>query len=124
MKKNRPVNLDITTIRLPVPAIASIIHRITGVGLFVALAFLMWALNLSLSSQQGFDTVSQVMLHPFAKFICWAVLSLIAYHLIAGIKHLLMDMGFFETKETGPIASIVVLVVSVICILLLGVWVW
>ncbi|TCS42456.1 succinate dehydrogenase, cytochrome b556 subunit [Reinekea marinisedimentorum] len=124
MKNNRPVNLDLRTIRLPVSAVASIIHRITGVGLFVALAFLMWALNLSLSSEAGFEKVVSAMNHPLAKLVTWGIVSFFAYHLIAGIKHLFMDIGYFEEKESGALASKFVLIASVICILLLGVWVW
>jgi succinate dehydrogenase / fumarate reductase cytochrome b subunit len=124
VKNNRPVNLDLRTIRLPVSAVASIIHRITGVGLFVALAFVMWALNLSLSSEAGFEKVAGVMNHPFAKLITWGIVSFFVYHLIAGIKHLCMDVGYFEEKESGALASKVIMIVSVICILLVGVWIW
>ena len=124
MKNNRPVNLDITTIRMPLSAIASITHRITGVGLFVAIGFLMWALTTSLESQSGFDQVESVMTHPFAKFIAWGIITFVLYHLIAGIKHLFMDAGYFETKETGPLASKVVIGLSAIGAILVGVWVW
>ena len=124
MKNNRPVNLDITTIRFPIAALASLTHRITGVGLFVAVGFLLWALNLSLESQAGFEQVKSVMTHPFAKFIAWGIASFVVYHLFAGIKHLFMDIGYFETKDTGALASKVVFVVCAICMVLLGVWVW
>lgn len=124
VKNNRPVNLDLLTIRQPVSAIASITHRITGVGLFVAIGFLLWALTQSLESETGFEHVKSVLTHPFAKFIAWGIASFVFYHLVAGIKHLFMDMGYFETKETGPIASKVVIAISVVGILLLGVWVW
>ncbi len=124
MKKNRPVNLDLTTIQLPIPAIASIIHRATGVGLFVAIGFLMWGLNLSLSSEAGFNQVESVMTHPFAKFIAWGIASFVVYHLVAGIKHLLMDAGYFEEKESGKLASKAVFALSIVGVLLVGVWIW
>ena len=123
MKNNRPVNLDLTTISLPISAIASITHRVTGVGLFVAVGFLLWALNHSLESEAGFAYVKSIMAHPLAKFITWGILSFIFYHLVAGIKHLFMDAGYFETKETGAVASKVAVALSVIGIILLGVWV-
>lgn len=109
---------------MPITAIASITHRITGVGLFVAIGFLLWALALSLESAAGFEQVKSVMGHPFAKFITWGIVSFVAYHFIAGIKHLFMDMGYFETKDTGAQASQVTLVLAVIAIVLAGVWVW
>jgi succinate dehydrogenase / fumarate reductase cytochrome b subunit len=124
VKNNRPVNLDITTIHMPLSAIASITHRITGVGLFVAIAFLMWALTTSLESPAGFEQVQSVMTHWFAKFIAWGIASFVFYHLVAGIKHLFMDAGYFEEKESGATASKVVIAISVVGIVLLGVWVW
>lgn len=124
MKNNRPVNLDITTIRMPLSAIASILHRITGVGLFVAIAFVMWALTTSLESEAGFEQVQSVMTHPFAKFIAWGIASFVVYHFIAGIKHLFMDAGYFETKEGGAAASKVVLALAIVGAVLVGVWVW
>lgn len=124
MKNNRPVNLDITTIHMPLSAIASITHRITGVGLFVAIGFLMWALTTSLESPAGFEQVQSVMTHWFSKFIAWGIASFVFYHLVAGIKHLFMDAGYFEEKETGAAASKAVIAISVVGIVLLGVWVW
>lgn len=124
MKNNRPVNLDLSTFRFPVTALASITHRIAGVILFVAVGFMLWALTMSLKSEADFEQVSAIMSHPLAKFITWGILSAVAYHLVAGVKHLLMDAGYFETKQTGPVASKVVIVVAVVLVILLGVWVW
>lgn len=124
VKKNRPVNLDIGTIQMPISAIASITHRITGVGLFVAISFLFWALSMSLESEEGFLLVATVLQHPFAKFIAWGIGSFVMYHLIAGIKHLLMDVGYFETKETGTLASKAVLALSAGSSIMVGVWLW
>ena len=124
MKNNRPVNLDITTIRFPIAALASLTHRITGVGLFVAVGFLIWALATSLESPAGFNTVQTVMTHFLAKFIAWGTASFVLYHLIAGIKHLFMDAGYFETKESGALVSKIVFILTIIGMVLLGVWVW
>lgn len=124
VKNNRPVNLELSTIRFPISAIVSILHRITGVGLFVAMGFVIWALSLSLESQSGFNQVASILNHPLAKFIAWGTLSFIFYHLVAGIKHLFMDAGYFETKETGALASQVTVAIAVIGVLMLGVWLW
>lgn len=109
---------------MPITAITSILHRITGIALFFGVGFLVWALSLSLQSSQGFDQVAQVMTHPFAKFITWGILSLVVYHLFAGIKHLIMDAGYAETKEGGPLAAKITLALTVVAIVLMGVWVW
>ncbi|MCH8532704.1 MAG: succinate dehydrogenase, cytochrome b556 subunit [Saccharospirillum sp.] len=124
MKDHRPKNLDLATIRMPITAITSILHRITGIALFFGVGFLVWALSLSLQSSQGFDQVAQVMTHPLAKFITWGILSLVVYHLFAGIKHLIMDAGYAETKEGGPLAAKITLALTVVAIVLMGVWVW
>jgi len=124
VKKNRPVNLDLTTIRFPVAALASLTHRITGVALFVAVGFLMWALTTSLDSPAGFEKVQTVLTHVLAKIVAWGIASFVAYHLIAGIKHLFMDAGYFETKEGGALVSKVVFALSAVASVLVGVWVW
>jgi succinate dehydrogenase / fumarate reductase cytochrome b subunit len=124
VKNNRPVNLDLSKFRFPVTALASITHRVAGVILFVAVGFMLWALTKSLESKAGFEQVALVMTHPLAKFITWGILSAIAYHLIAGIKHLLMDAGYFESKESGPLASKVVFALAAVTVIILGVWVW
>lgn len=125
MKKNRPVNLDLTTIRLPITAIASILHRITGVILFVGLAFLIWALSLSLSSAQGFEQISRLLATSLlAKFIAWGILTALGYHLVAGVRHLLMDIGIGETKAAAQQSSVISLALGVILAVLAGVWLW
>jgi len=123
-KSARPVNLDISTIRLPLAAITSITHRISGVILFVGIGILLWMLDNSLSSRDGFNNLHETLTSPLATFIVWGVLSALAYHIVAGIKHLLMDLGFGESKEAAPRGAMIVIVVSALLILLLGVWLW
>ncbi|GLS25965.1 succinate dehydrogenase, cytochrome b556 subunit [Marinibactrum halimedae] len=124
MNKNRPVNLDISTISLPVTAIISILHRISGVILFAVVALLLWALHTSLASEEGFAQVGQVFGHPIAKIVLWGSLAALAYHLVAGVRHLIMDAGVGESLEGGRMGAKIVAVVAVILIALAGVWVW
>ena len=124
MNSKRPVNLDISTIQLPLSALTSITHRISGVILFAGIAVLLWIFDTSLSGPQGFEQVSQTMQGPFARFIIWGILSALAYHMVAGVKHLLLDAGIGESREGGPQVARAVVVVSVILIALLGVWIW
>jgi succinate dehydrogenase / fumarate reductase cytochrome b subunit len=125
VNKKRPVNLDISTISMPVTALVSILHRVTGIILFVGLAFLFYAFDLSLSSQKGFDQVVNTLQTNFlAKFVIWGVVSALMYHLVAGVKHLLMDLGHFEELESGRIAAIVNIVLAAVLIVLAGVWIW
>ena len=121
---DRPVNLDISTIKLPLAAITSITHRISGVILFVGIGILLWMLDMSLSGQAEFDRLQEILTSPLATFIVWGVLAALAYHLVAGVKHLLMDLGVGETKTGAPLAAKIVIAVSAVLILALGVWLW
>ncbi|GAA5127608.1 succinate dehydrogenase, cytochrome b556 subunit [Alloalcanivorax gelatiniphagus] len=124
MNDKRPVNLDLTTIKFPVTAIASITHRITGVAIFVALPVLLWMMDRSLASPESFADLKQVMTSPFAKLVLWAILSFISYHLVAGIRHLIMDAGVGETLEGGRRGAKLTFIVTVVLILLAGAWIW
>jgi len=125
VNSKRPVNLDLSTIQFPLPALTSIAHRITGVILFVGLIFAFWALDTSLSSPAGFEAVSDALAHNIlAKLIAWGLLSALAFHLVAGIKHLLMDVDIGVTLEGGVQKAQITVIVSAVLIILAGVWVW
>ncbi|ODN42688.1 succinate dehydrogenase, cytochrome b556 subunit [Piscirickettsia litoralis] len=124
MSDKRPVNLDITTIRMPITAISSILHRISGILVFILMALLLWGLEQSLSSEAGFRSVVQVFASGWMKFGVWVFLSALLYHLVAGVRHLLMDIGIGETKQGGRAGAVLVLVVSIVLIIALGYWLW
>ncbi len=124
MKKERPRNIGIGSLlqyRFPLAAIASILHRISGLILFLLIPFILWMLHLSLSSQMQFLMVKDYLASPLIAFLMWLTLAALFYHLVAGIKHLLMDVGFFEEKWSGKLASITVLVVGVLGAIGIGV---
>ena len=124
MNQQRPINLDLTKFSFPLPALTSITHRVAGVILFVGIIFLLCALSCSLESPEGFAATKQAMTTGFGSFITWGLLSALAYHFVAGVKHLLMDLGIGETKESGLYAAIFTIIASGILIILAGVWVW
>ncbi len=124
MKDTRPKNLDFSTFSLPLPAITSILHRISGVFIFAGLALLLWLFGESLSSEQGFNNVAMWMDNLIVKLVLWAVISGLLYHLIAGIKHLIMDLGIGETLEGAQTGAKLVVALSAISIILTGVWLW
>ncbi|GAA5217569.1 succinate dehydrogenase cytochrome b556 subunit [Corallincola platygyrae] len=124
VKKQRPVNLDLTTIRFPATAIASILHRVSGVIMFFAIAILLWLLNQSLTSQTHFDQVKALLDGWFVSFILWGILTALAYHFAGGVRHLMQDIGFFEELDSGKRSAHVVFAITVVLSVLAGVWVW
>ncbi|MBE1274874.1 succinate dehydrogenase cytochrome b556 subunit [Enterovibrio baiacu] len=124
VRKPRPVNLDLQTIRFPITAIASIAHRVSGVITFISVAILLWLLSLSLSSPSGFESAAGFVDSFFAKFILWGILTALAYHIVGGIRHLLMDMKYFEELETGTLSAQVAFGVTAFLSVLAGILVW
>lgn len=120
--QSRPVNLDLFTIKFPVTAISSILHRASGVIIFLLLPFALYLLQFSLSSQYNFATVSHIVTNPWVSFFLWVLLSGFIYHLIAGVRHLLMDHGLGESRQGGRIGAWIVIVLSFALIIALGVW--
>jgi succinate dehydrogenase, cytochrome b556 subunit len=120
----RPVNLDIGTIKLPITAYASILHRVSGVVMFGVVGILLYVLDGSLASPESFDELKSCLSSPLAKLVLWACLSALAYHLVAGVRHLIMDLGVGETLEGGKLGAKLVFIVAVILILLMGAWIW
>ncbi|PJE80589.1 Succinate dehydrogenase cytochrome b556 subunit [invertebrate metagenome] len=124
MKRKRPVDLSLTAIKLPVNALVSIAHRLSGVVLFVGVGYLLYLLELSLQSQASFLLISEKLHSPVSHFIVWFLGSALIYHFIAGIKHLMMDMSIGENKKSGMIASWIALGLSAVLIVSLGGWLW
>jgi len=110
--------------RLPITAWASITHRATGVFLFGGIAVLLWALEASLASPESFASLQESLANPLFKLVLWAVVSGLIYHSLAGIKHLVMDFGIGETMEGGILGVRIVVALSVVFILMAGIWIW
>jgi succinate dehydrogenase / fumarate reductase cytochrome b subunit len=124
VKNHRPKNLNLLTISMPIPAIVSILHRISGIILFLAIPLLLWGLRLSLQSEQDFISVHQFLTTPIMKFIIWGCLSAFFYHFVAGIRHLLMDIHIGEELKSGRLTAYLTLGISGILIILTGIWLW
>ncbi|BBP69695.1 Succinate dehydrogenase cytochrome b556 subunit [Pseudomonas fluorescens] len=85
---------------------------------------MLYALGKSLGSEEGFAEVKACLTSPLAKFVAWGLLSALLYHLVAGVRHLIMDMGIGETLEGGRLGSKIIIAISVVLIVLAGVWIW
>ena len=124
MKKQRPVNLDLTTIKMHPAANASILHRISGVIMVFAVGILLWTLSLSLSSAEGFAQVKAMLDGVFFKLIILGIISAITYHLFGGIRHLLMDMGHFEELASGNATAKLIIALWLVLTVVVGVRLW
>ncbi|GBL03248.1 succinate dehydrogenase, cytochrome b556 subunit [Glaciecola sp. KUL10] len=124
MKKQRPVNLDLTTIKLPPAGRASILHRVTGVAMFFALLFVIYAWAISISSEEGFNSVIQAMDAWYGKIILIGTVSALLYHIIGGIRHVIMDMGYWEELESGTLSANIAIGSWIVISIALGVILW
>ena len=92
--------------------------------MFFATGILMWFLAESLSGPAGFENVQSILDSITAKFIFWGILTALAYHLVVGVRHIIMDMGYGEEFKTATTSAQITMLVSVILSVLAGVWVW
>jgi len=124
VKKQRPVNLDLTTIKMHPSANASILHRISGVIMVFAIGILLLTLSTSLSSAEGFASIQECLDGFFFKFIIFGCLSALTYHLLAGVRHLLMDLGHFEELVSGNASAKLIMIIWLAVSAAIGVWLW
>jgi succinate dehydrogenase / fumarate reductase cytochrome b subunit len=124
VKKQRPVNLDLTTIKMHPAANASILHRISGVIMVFAIGILLLTLSTSLSSAEGFATIQGYLDGFFFKFIIFGCLSALTFHILAGVRHLFMDLGHFEELDSGNMTAKLILVLWLAISVVIGVWLW
>ena len=107
MSKNarRPVFLDLTRIHLPVTAVISIVHRITGVLFFLFIPLLVYVFALSLSSQQGYEAVSGILDRWLVRLVVVVMLWGFAHHFLAGIRYLLIDIDIGVGRESSRVSA-------------------
>lgn len=119
-KKERPVyrNIGIGQIvsyRLPMAGIVSILHRISGVILFLLLPFALYLFEQSITSELTFDTLRSVASNWFVKLVILALTWGFLQHFCAGVRHLRMDFNHDAVnKQAGKNSAVVVLVVSLV----------
>ena len=124
MKKQRPVNLDLSTIKMHAAANASILHRVSGVIMVFAIGILLWTLSLSLSSAEGFAQVESLLSGLFFKIIILGTLSALIYHLLGGIRHLFMDLGHFVELASGNATAKLIIALWLVLTVVVGVRLW
>lgn len=124
LKSNRPIDLPLSQViivnaKSPI-AIASILHRVSGIILFLLIPVMLWLMQTSLASPESFETVFDNIL---VRFVAWVFVAAISYHFVMGMKHLLADVGMHEDIKSGRTAAVVGFVIAAILIVASFIWV-
>jgi succinate dehydrogenase / fumarate reductase cytochrome b subunit len=122
--KKRPKYLNLFEIKLPLPGWVSILHRVSGAGLFLMLPLLIWLFGLSLGSADSYGTFKAITGHPLVKLILLGLLWAYLHHFCMGIRILLLDMHVGIEKAQARASAIAVLVVSLALTAFLGAMLW
>lgn len=120
--ENRPVFLDIARIHMPVTAVISIAHRLTGMALFLFIPFSIYLLQRSLTSAEDFVWVMSLLDSLFFRAIAIILLWFFIHHLLAGIRYLLLDFDIGIEKDASRKGAWLVVISGVIAILASAVW--
>ena len=122
--KPRPVFLEIPNIRLPIPGIVSILHRISGVALFVMLPVLLYLLSGTLSRESAFETYLAIVSNPLVKLILIGVLWAYLHHFFAGIRFLFLDAHKGLELNTARNTAKSVFTAALVLTVVLGALLW
>jgi succinate dehydrogenase / fumarate reductase cytochrome b subunit len=123
--KRRPVYLNLVRIRLPLPGIVSILHRISGAALFLfAIPVVLFAMQASVESEDGFASLKSMLANPPCKLILIGLLWAYLHHFFAGIRYLLIDLHVGDDLAPARQSSVAVLGASLILTLIIAVRLW
>jgi len=120
----RPKYLDLFQIRLPLPALTSFLHRVSGVLLFLTIPLLLILLQQSLGSAAGFDTARARLDYLLVKLFLLVLLWAYLHHFFAGIRFLFLDVHIGVDLPQARITAALVLFAGAILTLFIGLWLW
>lgn len=124
MVTRRPVYLNLFKIRLPLPGVVSIMHRASGALLFLLLPLLLYVMQLSLSSEQGFATVQEWFRLPLVKLFLIGIIWGYLHHFCMGLRYLALDFDIGVDLPQARFSSKLVLGASIGATILIGAWLW
>lgn len=124
MVDKRPININPLSIKLPITAIISITHRISGVFIFLLIPFILWCLQNSLASENDFNQLAGFFGHWLVKGTLFILIASLLFHILAGIRHLLMDMHLGESFMMARVSSWLVILSSVALTIMTAIWLW
>ena len=97
----RPVFLNVLQIKMPVGAVTSILHRLTGLLLALGVPLAMYLLWRSLDGEAGFAQVRQLLQHFAVQVVLLGAVWALAHHMLAGVRHMLTDINIGSTLHTA-----------------------
>jgi succinate dehydrogenase / fumarate reductase, cytochrome b subunit len=125
--RNLNVFKDLVSYRLPLAGYVSILHRVSGVLMFLLLPFVIWLFDKSVSSEYSFIQFKAAFRFGllglpgvFWKLVVLALIWAYLHHLVAGLRHLYMDVNHAVSKEFGQRSAVVTFVISITMTLGLG----
>lgn len=124
MNKKRPKHLALHLIKLPLPGFVSILHRVSGLMLFLALPILLLMLQYSLRSIETYGQLQSVLAHPLLKLMMLVLLWGFLHHFCAGLRYLAIDLHYVKNLAQARSSSKIVLLVSLILTVILGAKLW
>ena len=124
MNKKRPKHLALHLIKLPLPGFVSILHRVSGLLLFLALPMLLLMLQYSLSSIETYTQLQMVLDQPLFKLVVIGLLWAFLHHFCAGLRYLAIDLDYGVKLAQARASSKVVLAVSLLLTVFLGAKLW
>ena len=126
MTPERPVNLPLPSLflRMPVTAVVSILHRLSGAALFLGVIYVFYLTDLAVEDAAGFDEAARILATPLGKFGLWIVLASLAFHFLAGVRHVLLDFHVGDTMRGGRVGAWITFVLTLAAAVAAGVWLW
>jgi succinate dehydrogenase / fumarate reductase, cytochrome b subunit len=121
---NRPKNLNLFTIRLPINAVVSILHRASGVGLFLALPLILLALQYSVRSPEHYAALISLLDTWFVKLVLIGLSWAFFHHFFAGIRHLLQDIHWMTSLQKARFSGKAVLYLVAIAVAVFAWFIW
>lgn len=122
--KRRPKNLNLFTIRLPINAVVSILHRASGVGLFLALPLILLVLQTSVNSAQSYQSLINLLNTWPLKLLLIGLAWAFSHHFFAGIRHLLQDIHWMTSLNNARLSSRILLCLVGLSTLIFAWFIW
>ncbi|ACT47667.1 succinate dehydrogenase, cytochrome b556 subunit [Methylotenera mobilis] len=122
--RNRPKNLNLFTIRLPINAVVSILHRMSGMVLFLFTPALIWSLQASLNSEASLSALGDMFQHWAFKLMLIALSWPFFHHFYAGLRHLGQDVHWMTTLNKAQFSSRIVLGLGACSMLSFAYYIW